>query len=117
MSFSIDAYAFGRMVVNGREYTSDLIIYPDGRIDGSWWRAQGHSLIPGDIDALLKKAPARLIIGTGVNGYMKVSQTLEDLCGQMGIAMEAFTTPEAVKRFNEAVKEGVNVGACFHLTC
>ncbi|WP_162148668.1 hypothetical protein [Desulfuromonas sp. TF] len=25
----IDAYSFGRIVVNGREYTSDLIIYPE----------------------------------------------------------------------------------------
>jgi len=38
----IDGYSFGRIVVEGKEYTSDLIIYPD-HIQGDWWREEGAS--------------------------------------------------------------------------
>ncbi len=117
MEFSIDAYAFGKMVVKGREYTSDLIIYPDGHVDSRWWRTQGHQLIAEDIHGLLEKNPRRLIVGTGAHGLMKVSRSLRELCEELGIALEPLPTPEAVKRFNEAVTEEGKVGACFHLTC
>jgi len=33
----IESYSFGQMVIDGQEYTSDLIIFPD-RINSSWWR-------------------------------------------------------------------------------
>jgi len=29
MKFKIDDYSFGRMVIRGEEFTSDIIIYPD----------------------------------------------------------------------------------------
>ncbi len=35
----IDHYVFGKMVVDGKTYTSDLIVYPD-RVDPSWWRPE-----------------------------------------------------------------------------
>ncbi|MDL1969074.1 MAG: hypothetical protein LWW97_11200 [Deltaproteobacteria bacterium] len=34
----IESYSFGSIVVDGRKFISDLIIYPDGRIEASWWR-------------------------------------------------------------------------------
>lgn len=36
MSMIVDDYSFGRIKVGGKEYTSDVIIYPD-RVDSSWW--------------------------------------------------------------------------------
>ncbi len=117
MNLKIEGYSFGRITVSGKEYTTDLILYPDGRIEGDWWRAQGHSLIPEDLDALIETAPARLIVGTGADGRMKVSERLLEVCRMRGIEVQAFRTAEAVKRFNESVEAGVAVGACFHLTC
>jgi len=39
----IEHYSFGRIVIDGKEYTKDLIIYPD-KIRANWWRKEGHKL-------------------------------------------------------------------------
>ncbi len=113
----IDGYAFGRMNIAGRQYTSDLIIHADGRIQDGWWRAEGHRLVPGDITAILDDAPARLVIGTGANGLMIVSEGVLASCQKRGIEVEACRTADAVTRYNLATEKGAVVAACFHLTC
>jgi hypothetical protein len=32
----IESYHFGEIVIDGRRYSSDVIIYPD-RVEGQWW--------------------------------------------------------------------------------
>jgi hypothetical protein len=113
----IDRYSFGRMAVGGREYTSDLIIHADGRVQDGWWRAEGHRLIADDIAAVLDSAPAKLVIGTGADGLMRVSESVLQSCARRGIKVEACRTAEAVLRYNRAAEEGATVAACFHLTC
>jgi len=41
----IESYAFGSIVVDGRKFTSDLIIYPDGHIDTFWWAIDLQAMI------------------------------------------------------------------------
>ena len=105
------------MTVEGREFTSDLILHPDGSIQDNWWRAQGHSLLPGDITTVLDAAPEKLVIGTGASGMMRVSESMVELCKNRGIEVEVYCTATAVTRFNEAAEAGTVVAACFHLTC
>ena len=117
MKLKINEYSFGRMTVGGREFKSDLIIHPDGRIQDDWRRSQGHNLLTDDITAVLNPAPDKLIIGTGSSGMMKVSMGVLELCKNNGIEVEVCHTDESVERFNDAVKAGSVVAACFHLTC
>jgi hypothetical protein len=117
MKIKINKYFFGRMTIAEKKFTSDLIIYADGRIQDNWKRNKGHRLFPDDIAMLIDAAPKKLIIGTGSFGLMKVSESLIDFCKKRGIEVEACRTAEAVKRFNEAAKSGKAVAACFHLTC
>ncbi len=117
MKLIIDGYSFGRMTIGGREFTSDLILHPDGHIQDNWLRAQGHSLLPGDITTVLDAAPEKLVIGTGASGMMRVSDIVVELCRDRGIEVEVCRTAVAIKRFNEAAEAGTVVAACFHLTC
>ncbi len=73
MAMEIDSYSFGSMVVDGRTYRADLILYPD-HIQERWWRAKGHYLQKSDLEGLSAAACDRLIIGTGKLGVMKVSK-------------------------------------------
>ncbi|RLI30667.1 hypothetical protein DRO48_02760, partial [Candidatus Bathyarchaeota archaeon] len=45
---TIEAYGFGYIVVDGKRYTSDVIIFPDRVMDG-WWRKEGHRLYVDDL--------------------------------------------------------------------
>ena len=64
----IEDYSFGRMTIDGQAYTSDLIVYPDGRIQDSWWRGAGHRLCVEDIQSLIDSEPDVIVAGTGMSG-------------------------------------------------
>jgi len=105
------------MLVGEREFTSDLIPHSDGRIQDHWRRYKGHNLFPDDITTVFDVIPEKLVIGTGVNGMMKVSMRVLELCKTHGIEVQVCHTAVAVTRFNEAVEAGTVVAGCFHLTC
>jgi len=48
----INSYTFGVIVVNGKKYYSDIIIYPN-KVDDNWWREEGHLLIPRDLEKVV----------------------------------------------------------------
>ena len=112
----IDDYSFGRVVIDNKEYTSDIIIYPDGRVQDSWWRKSGHSLCIDDIVDLIDSEPQLIIAGTGSPGLMKPEKELERVLVQKGIEFRAVPSNEAMKIYNKLYSEK-KVGACFHLTC
>lgn len=124
----IDSYSFGNMVINGQAYNTDLIIFPDGRIQDSWWRKAGHSLSMIDIADLVASKPEIIIAGTGATGLMMPEPELEDQLHKKGIEFRALTTDQAVTLYNDicgtrppALPHGReragNTAACFHLTC
>jgi hypothetical protein len=49
----IQSTSFGTMTIDGRTYTSDLFIFPDGTVKDGWWRRRGHVLGVDDIIALV----------------------------------------------------------------
>ncbi len=111
----IESYAFGRMDVDGRTYTSDLIIFP-GRINDSWWRKSGHIVCLEDIEDVFKAEPEVLVIGTGFYGIVKVEEEVKSRARSQGIELIIEKTKKAVQGFNEFAPKKKTIGA-FHLTC
>ena len=117
-SSMIDSYGFGVMVINGRRYTSDVIVFPEKVIDG-WWRREGHKICVEDLKKILehKPSPEVLVIGTGYFGLVKVDEEVKRLLKTRKIELIAKPTKEAYKTFNDLLKSGRNVAGAFHLTC
>jgi hypothetical protein len=113
----IESSAFGVMTIDGRTYTSDLFIFPDGRVQDEWWRQRGHMLCADDILVLAGSAPELIVAGTGTSGRMRPTPDLHAFLREKGIALIAETTPRAVHTYNQNRTAGLTVGACFHLTC
>ena len=111
----IESYSFGRIIIDGQEYTSDLIIYPD-KIDPNWWRLKGHLLQIDDLRDILDYKPEVLVVGTGAHGLMEVSDDLKQLLKEKGIEVIIKDTEEACKSYNELKDKRKVIGA-FHLTC
>lgn len=111
----INSYSFGTIEVDGKRFDSDIIIYPD-RIDGSWWRREGHDLALEDIESILDYKPDVLIIGTGYSGVMRVSPEIRKEIESRGIKIVVEMTGDATRIFNEISGKKKVVGA-FHLTC
>ena len=112
----IESYAFGNIVIDGRSYTSDLIIYPDGKIVDGWWRQSGHLMTEADISGLIAAGPDVIVVGTGASGLLKPERGLDRKLAARGIEMVAAPCNQAMHHFNE-LSTSKSVGACFHLTC
>lgn len=111
----IDSYSFGRIVVDGEEYTSDVIIFPD-RVQGSWWREEGHSLSLNDLKTVLDFRPGTLVVGVGYSGMMRIPESTKKVVEARGIELIAARSSQAVDEYNRLCASGRVVGA-FHLTC
>ncbi|MHC4456781.1 MAG: Mth938-like domain-containing protein [Planctomycetota bacterium] len=113
---NIDSYQFGKIVIDGTAYNSDVIILGDS-VQSNWWRKQGHSLATEDLEMVLAAKPSVLVVGSGASGLMQVPDQTRQLLQEHNIQLEAFDTHKAVQRFNELQQEGKNVAAALHLTC
>ncbi len=111
----IESYDFGRIVIDGKAYTSDLIVFP-GRIEPNWWRKKGHELGLEDIREILKAGPETLIVGTGYSGLMNVLPETRDLLESKGIRLIVKDSKTACQTYNKLHKSS-KVVAAFHLTC
>ena len=113
---NIEDYRFGRIVIDGRAYTSDVIVFPD-RVEDGWWRNKGHELCPADLREVVQEKPAVLVVGTGKSGLMRVLPETEEYLKQQGIKLVVERTAEACKTFNRLHRSGEKVVAALHLTC
>lgn len=117
----IEAYEFGRIVVNGRAYTSDLIIFPD-RVEAGWQRKEGHALRREDVSAVVrvgnkgKEKLEVLIVGTGKYGVLKVLPEAREFAETEGVELIAEPTARACETYNRLSKSK-KVAAALHLTC
>jgi len=111
----IEDYSFGKITVDGKGYTADVIIYP-GRVDSSWRRREGHCLHRDDLSDVVNERPDSIIIGTGFYGALKVPQDLVRELVSKGAEVYVKRTAEAVSLFNNLSLQKRTI-ACLHLTC
>ena len=112
----IGAYQFGRINVDGRAYTSDVIVTPERVVD-TWWRKEGHKLAVVDLADVVAAKPDIVVVGTGYLGRMTVSEEARRYLEAQGISVRAARTRQAVQDFNQLQDQQTRVVAALHLTC
>jgi len=112
---SIDSYRFGRLVVDGQSHTKDVIILPD-RVIAGWWRKQGHTLLPDDLEEVLAARPDLLVVGLGAYRRMKVTAEAKQSLEQAGVELIAQSTKQACETYNDLRGQRI-VAAALHLAC
>jgi hypothetical protein len=112
---NIERYRFGEIIIDGRKYASDVIIYPD-RVDSGWWRKQGHNLVLEDIKSVLEEKPEVLIVGTGASGVMRVSDDVTRKMKELGVELIVQHTDRACQEHNKVSSQKKTI-TCLHLTC
>ena len=112
---TIDSYHFGQIVINGKKYSSDVIIFPD-RVQGDWWRNEGHELTLADISGIMDENPEILLVGTGASGLMRVMPDVHPAVEARDIQLIILPTDEACDLYNQ-LSPVQRVVAALHLTC
>jgi hypothetical protein len=110
----IEGYGFGRVTIDGREETRDVIVLPQ-RVVRGWWRKEGHGLVLEDLDEVLEELPERLLVGTGAYGQLQPDRGLLEALRARGVDVEVLPTAEAVRRYAELDPQ--RTAAALHLTC
>jgi len=113
---NIDSYTFGKITIDGRLYTSDVILTPEAVIE-SWWRKEGHRLDISDLDGILDARPDCLLVGTGYYGRMSIPQETIQYLKSKHIHLESAPTGDALEQLNQLQEQYARVVAAFHLTC
>ncbi len=112
----INSYSYGKIEINSEIYNSDLVIFPDGRVDESWWREKSHLLTVRDLQKVIASGPEVLIAGTGAMGCMKSTPDLEEYLRERGIQFIEVRSGSAVELYNQ-FSQTKKTAACIHLTC
>lgn len=107
-------YVFGRVTIDGREETRDVIVLPQ-RVVRDWWRKDGHGLVLDDLEGVLDELPERLVVGTGAYGRMRPDPGALEALQARGVEVEVLPTAEAVTRYAEL--DPKTTAAALHLTC
>jgi len=111
----IDAYRFGRIVIDGVLHTKDVILLP-GRVIAGWWRQEGHALHPQDLEAVFAARPRVLVIGQGAYSRMRVTEEAKQALSDHGIDCLILPTEQACQAYNQLCAAG-EAAAALHLTC
>ena len=111
----IDRYDFGHIVIDGKSYHRDLLIWP-GQIRSDWWRAEAHLLQVADVAEAMAAQPQVLVVGQGQPGRMEVDRALAAYLRDLGIELIALPTLEACQVINRMAASR-RLAAALHLTC
>ena len=112
----IKHYSFGRINVDGHEFKSDVIIFPE-HVQDNWRRREGHRLDQEDLRTVLSDSPDTLVIGSGYYGQMLVPEETLEALRSKGIEIRISRTGEAVREFNRLQQKYTCIVAALHLTC
>ncbi|USS41455.1 Mth938-like domain-containing protein [Thermococcus aggregans] len=116
----VEKVEFGRIIINGKEYHHDIIIYPSGKVEKrkKWLSKEkhgtSHKLDPEELKEYLGEEFEVLVVGTGIYGMLSLLPESRGLVKGKEIIEKP--TPEAAKAFNE-LREKKKVLGIFHITC
>jgi hypothetical protein len=110
----IESYRFGHIVIDGKEYSNDVLILGQGI--KNWRRRRGHELCPDDLDEVVSERPQALVIGTGAYGLVEIPAETKQYLESQGIELVVAITDKACDTYNQLCLSQ-RVAAALHLTC
>ncbi|HSW58807.1 MAG TPA: MTH938/NDUFAF3 family protein [Dehalococcoidales bacterium] len=116
----IEAFNFGFIVIDEKQYNHDVVILPDGIIKDrspGKGRLGSHSITRGEIESLVQLKPDIILVGTGVEGMARLARDAERYVFEPDCNLTLLPSAEIVKKFNQHVQDGEKVAALIHITC
>jgi hypothetical protein len=120
MKPSIDSTRFGSITISGKKHARDILIRLNGKVEkrrkdlSKEVYGTSHILSLAEAEYIYEEGADRIIIGTGQEGMLKLSDEAVEFFKQEGCKVKLYPTPEAVKRWNKAMRPSIGV---FHVTC
>lgn len=116
----IDGTAFGSITIAGARIEHDVLIRLDGEVVKRKKKLSkavygtSHTISLAEAEFIFEKGAERLIIGSGQNGMVELSDEAADYFAKHDVGVGLAPTPEAIQHWNKA--KGQVIGM-FHVTC
>jgi len=109
----IDKVDFGEIIINGKSFYSDVSITANGRVEHL---TKSRTTEASDIMPLLKGNPECIVIGTGMDGALKIRSEVKQILEDKGVKLFRERTRNAVDVFNGLIADKKKVAGIFHVT-
>ena len=116
----VDSFSFGRIVIDGKKYGRDVLVFPDGTVsqrEGGFWKFGSHAIKREEIEELVKASPEVVVVGIGTRACASLASDAELCAKEAGVEVMGLPSREAVERLNRLVEEGKRASALIHITC
>ena len=117
----IEKVSWGKVKVNGKIYHQVLLI-GDQVLERDKDKLETlfgttHQIGNWEEDLLFSKNPDIILIASGWNGVLKVSQNFKARSAKLGIELKVVLTGKVVSKYNQLVSQGKQVNVLIHTTC
>jgi hypothetical protein len=116
----IDELIFGSIVVEGKKYRRDILLFADGTVKkrkGGFLMFGSHKIKKQELEELSQGQPEIIIVGTGTNGAAHIAPEAESWAKGRNLSLLVQPSYDAVTRLNELVEQKKKVAALMHITC
>jgi hypothetical protein len=115
----IDELTFGSIVVEGKKYRRDILIFTDGTVKkrrGGFLMYGSHKIKKQELEELSQGQPEIIIVGTGTNGAAHIAPEAENWAKGKNLSLLVQPSYDAIAKLNE-LAEHKKVAALIHITC
>jgi hypothetical protein len=116
----IDELTFGSIVIEGKKYRRDVLIFADGMVKrrkGGFLMFGSHKIKKEEIEKLTQGQPETIIVGTGTNGAANIAPDAESWAKGNNLNLLIQPSYDAVAKLNELTEQKKKVAALIHITC
>ena len=116
----IREFTFGSIVVEGKKYRRDILIFADGTVKkrrGGFVMFGSHEIEKRELEQLSQGQPEAVIIGTGTNGAAHTAPEAENWARQRSLSLLVQPSYDAVAKINALAEGQKKVAALIHITC
>ena len=116
----ISGTEFGCVIIDGSRRTHDVLLRFSGKVKKRKKAlpkavyGTSHIVSLAEAKHVFQKGARRLIVGTGQQGMVRLSDEAAEYLQRKGCAVQLLPTPAAIRAWNQA--RGAVIGL-FHITC
>jgi len=115
----IDGLTFGSIVVEGKKYHRDVLIFADGTVKkrkGGFLMFGSHKIKKQELEELSQGQPETIVVGTGTNSAAHITPEAESWAKGKNISLLVQPSHDAIAMVNELAEQR-KVAALIHITC
>jgi hypothetical protein len=116
----IDELTFGSIVIEGKKYSRDILIFADGTVKkrkGGFLMFGRHEIKRRELEELSHGQPEVIIVGTGTDGAAHIAAEAESWAKANSVSLLVQPSCDAIAKLNELTEQKKKVAGLIHITC